>query len=145
MANLSLLECLDSQVDNQPIVNGQLVCCIDSGRFFRDTADERIPLGNSILSVSSLPIAPISNKLYLLRPSTLYFYNGNDWISVNEIPKIIITQNSTTEFPSVGSELALYVCKTENRTYRQDDDNLKYYCVGSNQGDIQVIDGGRSS
>ena len=44
------------------------------------------------------------------------------------------------ELPSVGTSGIRYVVKDENKTYRWDDTNMKYFCVGSDYNDIDVID-----
>ena len=54
----------------------------------------------------------------------------------------IITKDSYLEFPTVGKVDALYVDSTENSIYRWDDTNLKYYCIGRDYKEIEVINGG---
>lgn len=144
MANLSLCEIAQSQLSQTPIISGQLVCCLDTGNFYRDTADSRIPLGSDILFVQSLPLAPLSNKVYLLKPNKLYIYDS-EWIQINEIPETVITKDTIYDFPTIGSENCIYVCRNENKTYRFDESELKYYCIGSDYNDITVINGGNSS
>ncbi len=52
---------------------------------------------------------------------------------------------SIYNFPNVGKENALYIDKSSNKTYRWDDANVKYYCVGSDFSNIEVINGGNSN
>lgn len=144
MAYLSLCEISQSQLSSTPVKDGQLVCCLDTGNFYRDTASGRIVLGADVIFVESLPLAPLSNKIYLLKPNKLYIFDS-DWIQVNEIPETIITKDSIYEFPSVGSVNCIYISRTENKTYRWSDDDLKYYCVGSDWNDIKIINCGSSS
>ncbi len=57
----------------------------------------------------------------------------------------IITKDSYLEFPTVGKVDALYVDAAENSIYRWDDTNLKYYCIGRDYKEIEVIRGGTLS
>lgn len=56
----------------------------------------------------------------------------------------IILKNNITEFPNIGNEKNVYIAKEENKTYRWDDENLKYYCIGSDYNDIKIINGGNA-
>lgn len=49
------------------------------------------------------------------------------------------------EFPNVGNIYTMYIATDENKSYRWDDENLKYYCVGSDYQDIKIIDGGNAN
>jgi len=49
------------------------------------------------------------------------------------------------EFPNIGNEGVLYTDIGENKTYRWDNNQLKYYCVGSNYEDIKIINGGNAN
>ena len=53
----------------------------------------------------------------------------------------VFTATSLYEFPSVGNSTFLYVDQSKNKIYRWDPDNLKYYVVGSDYDDIEVVDG----
>ena len=88
MEKLSLYEIAESQLSDTPIVPGQLICCLDTGNFYRDKGTSRIQIGSDLIVVSSLPLAPLSNKLYLLKPDKLYFYDEK-WYCVNEKPSNI--------------------------------------------------------
>ena len=74
MSKLSLCEIQQSQLDKTPIVDGQLVCCLDTGNTYRDTAGGR---------VSELPLAPLAGKIYYLPPGDLYIYNSG-WVMLND-------------------------------------------------------------
>lgn len=59
---------------------------------------------------------------------------------IKELPAV---QYSTHyDFPNVGDVHSIYIDKTANKAYRWDDDERKYYVVGSNYEDIKVINGG---
>lgn len=65
-----------------------------------------------------------------------------------EMLKYIETQSSVLEYPSslqfptIGKEGKIYVDIKNNQSYRWDDENLKYYCIGGNYNDIETINGG---
>ena len=141
MANLSLFEATQSQLNSVPIINGQLVVCTDTGNFYRDLDGRRIALGNSVEKISSLPLAPLADKVYLLTTDHSLWYFNSEWIQISN--KALIVQVATyAQLPAVGSESCLYVVKNQNKTYRWDDTDNKYYCVGSDYNDINVINGG---
>ena len=48
--------------------------------------------------------------------------------------------NTSLEFPLTGDSNVLYVATQENKTYRWDEDQLKYYCIGSDYNEIEYID-----
>lgn len=79
MANLSLREVAQSQLDQAPVIDGQLIVCTDTGSTYRDIGTRRIQISKDLEIVSSLPLAPLSNKIYYLRPDSLYVYSGDDW------------------------------------------------------------------
>ena len=68
MSKLSLCEIQQSQLDKTPIVDGQLVCCLDTGNTYRDTAGGRVRIGSDLERVSELPLAPLAGKIYYLPP-----------------------------------------------------------------------------
>lgn len=57
----------------------------------------------------------------------------------------IVQQYKTyLEFPSIGDPKILYIDAAANKSYRWDDDNLKYFVVGSDYEQIKIIDGGNA-
>lgn len=83
MSKLSLCEIQQSQLDKTPIVDGQLVCCLDTGNTYRDTASGRVRIGSDLERVSELPLAPLAGKIYYLPPRDLYIYNSG-WVMLND-------------------------------------------------------------
>lgn len=83
MSKLSLCEIQQSQLDKTPVVDGQLVCCLDTGNTYRDTAGGRVQIGNDLEVVSELPLAPLAGKIYYLPPGELYIHN-TDWVHLND-------------------------------------------------------------
>lgn len=57
----------------------------------------------------------------------------------------IFPSESHLSFPNVGNKYVLYIAISENRAYRWDDTELKYYCVGSDYEEIKIINGGNAS
>lgn len=141
MANLQLFEVTQSQLNSVPITDGQLIVCTDTGNFYRDLKSSRIALGNSIQKVTSLPLAPIADKVYLLTTSNQLWYFNNEWIQLTN-HEIIVQVATYGQLPAVGSEICLYVVKNLNKTYRWDETDSRYYCIGSDYNDISIINGG---
>lgn len=141
MGFLSLTEASQSRLSDIPITDGQLIFCRDTGNFYKDDATTRIKMSSDLVICSELPLAPLGNKIYLLLPNTLYYFNG-EWVELNESP--IVTKNTIYSFPTIGDAYHIYVATKTNRTYRWDDENTKYYCVGSNYDEINVINCGNS-
>lgn len=52
--------------------------------------------------------------------------------------------DSRFHFPNIGDANVLYGDTTENKLYRYNPDDGKYYCVGSDYNDITAIDGGHA-
>ena len=142
MGFLSLTEASQSHLSDIPITDGQLIFCRDTGNFYKDDATTRIKMSSDLVICSELPLAPLGNKIYLLLPNTLYYFNG-EWVELNESP--IVTKDTIYSFPTIGDAYHIYVATKTNRTYRWDDENTKYYCVGSNYDEINVINCGNSS
>lgn len=55
--------------------------------------------------------------------------------------EVVVSAESFLQFPSIGDSSCIYVDTIENKVYRWDDANLKYFVVGSDYNDIEVIDG----
>ena len=53
----------------------------------------------------------------------------------------VLEYDSSLLFPSIGKINTIYVDKTGNKSYRWDDTELKYYIIGSNYEDIELING----
>jgi len=142
MSVLSLTEVSQSRLSDIPITNGQLIFCKDTGSFYKDDATTRIKMSSDIVTCSELPLAPLGDKIYLLLPNTLYFFNG-EWVELNK--STIITEDTIYSFPTVGNESFIYIASKENKTYRWDNDNSKYYCIGSDYNEIKIINCGDST
>lgn len=84
MSKLSLLEIAQSQLDKTPVIDGQLIVCLDTGNAYRDTATAHVKIGSDLEVVSDLPLAPLAEKIYYLKPDKLYAYLGGNWTLLND-------------------------------------------------------------
>lgn len=89
MANLSLREVNQSQLESAPIVDGQLIVCKDTGNMYRDFGKTRVQAGRDIEIVAELPLAPINGKIYAMRTGEMWAYENGTWISMNPEPERI--------------------------------------------------------
>lgn len=71
-------------------------------------------------------------------------------VTVGELLKRIdncggtIPYPNLASFPTVGKENILYIDQESNELYRWDDENIKYYRVGTDYHNIEIITGGDS-
>lgn len=84
MSNLSLREIAQSQLDSTPVIDGQLIVCLDTGNAYRDTAMTHVKIGSDLEVVSDLPLAPLAEKIYYLKPDKLYTFLGGNWVLLND-------------------------------------------------------------
>lgn len=104
MSNLSLREIAQSQLDSTPVIDGQLIVCLDTGNAYRDTATAHVKIGSDLEVVSDLPLAPLTEKIYYLKPDKLYVFLGGNWTLLND--KTIDLDESIAKLP-VGSSTVL--------------------------------------
>ena len=104
MSNLSLREIAQSQLDSTPVIDGQLIVCLDTGNAYRDTATAHVKIGSDLEVVSDLPLAPLAEKLYYLKPDKLYVFLGGNWTLLND--KTIDLDKVIAKLPA-GSSTAL--------------------------------------
>lgn len=72
-------------------------------------------------------------------------YTGTEEEFVSQIMKLEYQPfESRFHFPNIGDAGVLYGDTKENKLYRYDAEQHKYYCVGSNYNDITAIDGGHA-
>lgn len=60
--------------------------------------------------------------------------------SIEDI-SMVVQEDTYLSFPLIGSEKTLYIDTTTNQAYRWSDEGLKYYQIGSDWNDIEMIDG----
>ena len=83
MSKLSLREIAQSQLDTTPVINGQLIVCLDTGNAYRDSSVAHVKISGDLEVVSELPLAPLANKLYYVKPDKLYGFDGANWVLLN--------------------------------------------------------------
>ena len=84
MSILSLREINQSQLDTAPVIDGQIIICLDTGNAYRDSSIAHAKIGNDLEVVSELPLAPLAEKIYYLKPDKLYTYLGGNWTLLND-------------------------------------------------------------
>lgn len=104
MSKLSLREIAQSQLDSTSVIDGQLIVCLDTGNAYRDTATAHVKIGSDLEVVSDLPLAPLTEKLYYLKPDKLYVFLGGNWTLLND--KTIDLDKAIAKLPA-GSSTAL--------------------------------------
>lgn len=101
MSNLSLREIAQSQLDSTPVIDGQLIVCLDTGNAYRDTTTAHVKIGSDLEVVSDLPLAPLAEKLYYLKPDKLYVFLGGNWTLLND--KTIDLDKAIAKLPAESS------------------------------------------
>lgn len=84
MSILSLREINQSQLDTAPVIDGQIIICLDTGNAYRDSSIAHVKIGNDLEVVGELPLAPLAEKIYYLKPDKLYAYLGGNWTLLND-------------------------------------------------------------
>lgn len=64
---------------------------------------------------------------------------------IGESNDTVLEYASSLQFPTVGKINTVYIDMNGNKIYRWDDDNTKYYCIGSNYEEINLINCGDSN
>lgn len=59
---------------------------------------------------------------------------------ITESKDSVLEYTSSLYFPTTGKKNTVYIDKQKNKSYRWDDDNVKYYVIGSDYNDIELID-----
>lgn len=85
-------------------------------------------------TINTNPSVGVTSKAELLLEETKKF--------VEEYGFQVIQATTVFEFPNIGKEHCLYVDTTANKTYSWNNDDLKYYCVGSDYEAIEIVNGG---
>lgn len=97
MAKLSLFEVDNSRLNDVTKVDGQIIVVSDTGCVYKDTNNgdiiNRAPIGNDVIAVEELPLAPIPNKIYFLKPDKLYTYD-TEWVCITNFEGVIRLNNN---------------------------------------------------
>lgn len=76
------------------------------------------------------------HTIYCVDNGSLYI-GGNTYGGIDEFEEY----DSYLNFPVIGDAEKHYIDKTENKIYRWDNTDLKYFCIGSDYSNISIIDG----
>lgn len=88
-AMISFLDIRQSQLDYIAPVPGRILVCTDTGNLYHDrTSNNRIQIGTDIQIVDELPLAPLTDRLYLLKPHSLYMWINKTWVELNPYDNI---------------------------------------------------------
>lgn len=101
MSKLSLIEINQSQLDKTPVIDGQLIVCLDTGNAYRDSSVAHVKIGSDLEVVSELPLAPLANKIYFVKPDKLYIDNGGNWVLLNEKQDFSIDSMTNAEIDAI--------------------------------------------
>lgn len=64
-----------------------------------------------------------------------------DKLVKESVAECVVQEDSFLKFPTIGSEKTIYIDTTANKVYRWEDVSLKYYTVGSDYEEIEIING----
>ena len=67
-----------------------------------------------------------------------------EWLESLVSDEAMISYETHYEFPNVGRDNVGYVATAENRLYRWNSTDQRYYCIGSDIHDIKEINGGNA-
>lgn len=143
---LEVISTTDSKLNALGVRNGQLIFVKDTHRILLDINNKRTSYDQIITinteSERSSLLAPVDGFYFVMDTVILWRYSG-EWIQITSHPANHIVQtDSITGFPLIGNENLNYIDKSENAMYRWDNEDLKYYCIGRDYNQIEIINGG---
>lgn len=128
MSKLSLCEINQSQLDKTPIIDGQLVVCLDTGNTYRDSKTAHVKISSDLEVVSELPLAPLADKIYFLKPNSLYIYSEGEWVSLGGTNTWRGIQNNLTS-DSTEDSLSAAQGKILKELVDQKPDEMKFFPI----------------
>lgn len=143
---LKAISTVDSKLASLEQKDGQLIFCKDTRKILLDlngvrTAYEQITTINTESQRTEI-LAPVDGFYFVLDTHILWRYSAK-WIQITSQPaEIVYISDSYLDFPSVGNIKQIYVDTGNNATYRWDAIATKYFCVGRDYNEIQIINGG---
>lgn len=143
---LKAISTVDSKLASLEQKDGQLIFCKDTRRILLDlngvrTAYEQITTLNTESQRTEI-LAPIDGFYFVLETHILWRYSS-DWIQITSQPaEIIYISDTYLDFPSVGNLKQIYIDTGNDAIYRWDTATAKYFCVGRDYNEIQIINGG---
>lgn len=76
---------------------------------------------------------------YLDPAGLAYFW---EQIKLNPENNVVIRVNTIYDLPNIGKPEVIYIIKDEDSIYRWDDSTPKYYCIGRDYNNIELINSG---
>lgn len=143
---LKAISTVDSKLASLEQKDGQLIFCKDTRKILLDlngvrTAYEQITTINTESQRTEI-LAPVDGFYFVLDTHILWRYSAK-WIQITSQPaEIVYIASNHLEFPSVGKIKQIYIDTENNALYRWDDIATKYFCVGRDYNEIQIINGG---
>jgi len=132
-----------------PVKDGQMIFVTDAPIIAFDDLGARTIYHNieNITEAQRLGEAtPIPGFYYCYDTNMLWRYE-NEWTAlIQESKGSLVQKASYIEFPNLGNSTFIYVDTSTEKMYRWDDNELKYYTIGSTSNsdwhDIEIINGG---
>lgn len=84
----------------------------------------------------------MEDKVLYMEELTYYDKKIKELISSES--KNVVEKQNYLSFPSVGDPNLFYIDTENNSVYRWDGNEMKYFCIGKNYENIDVISGGTS-
>lgn len=145
-AALKVISTVDSKLSQLAVKNGQLIFAKDTHSLYLDMGDIRTPYRDITIiqtdSARQALLAPTMGFYFCVETNILWYFQGS-WIQITSQPaERTVVRDTYLNFPAIGDESVIYIDKTANKTYRWDDNSLKYYVIGSDYNDIELIDAG---
>lgn len=143
---LKAISTVDSKLASLEQKDGQLIFCKDTRKILLDlngvrTAYEQITTINTESQRTEI-LAPVDGFYFVLDTHILWRYSAK-WIQITSQPaEIVYISDTYLDFPSVGNSKQIYIDTGNNATYRWDATATKYFCVGRDYNEIQIINGG---
>ena len=125
------IQCLESELNNIPIVNGQLIYTSDTNKLYWDVNNNRQVITDIIIITENEYnnlLAPLNTFYYISDSNKLMYYNGTNWILINENKQIwygVCSTAAATQAKTVTIEgvtelsegLFILVSFTNDQTY----------------------------
>lgn len=143
---LKAISTVDSKLASLEQKDGQLIFCKDTRKILLDlngvrTAYEQITTINTESQRTEM-LAPVEAFYFVLDTHILWRYEG-EWIQITTQPaEIVYLSDTYLNFPPVGNTHQIYIDTDDNAIYRWNGTATKYFCVGRDYNEIQIINGG---
>lgn len=147
---VKFISTINSRLNSLPVENGNLIFVEDARKIVLDFHGKRSEYTQFITLESE------DQRLSLLAPLDLFYFVKNTgilwrysegWIQITSSPYSWVSEIKGVEnFPQTGQSNIFYTDMTQNKLYRWDATEKKYYCLsGLKENDIEIINGGSST